>query len=265
MSIAFASVLLPVAGCPGPEPYLPPNDYDFCNKCKPGGSLASNLTNPHRYACVLTIKNPDTGISADEYRGICMEYGASDTAREEKCDDLCDALAPYCEGSHRQGSAYWCHGVGYGGSGSDESGDPPEGSGHPSGEESGFGSGSSESGYNAPPWTPPAYVTFVPTTNVYEVDADFIDYLKTDPWALLNDSTYSEETPSGIQLRGVQTGTLADVLGFEEYDVIKSINNHEPMTFVELTDVYLALEGETSFTVEVTRGTQTVVLQFEIV
>lgn len=259
LSLALASGVVPLVGCPGPEPYLPPDLGDFCQACKPGGSLATGLTNPHRYACVLRITEP--APEHDEWQGICMEDGASNSAREAKCDALCNSTS-VCLYADRKGSAYWCEGSGFGGSGSES--EDGGGGESPSGGGSEVESGSDGSN-NAPPWTPSGYVTYITSANVYEVDADFIDYLRTDPWYLLNDPTYSEETPNGIVLRDVQTGTLADALGFEENDVIKSINGHEPKTFVELTDVYLALEHQSSFTVEVTRGTHTVVLQFELV
>ncbi len=152
-------------------------------------------------------------------------------------------------------AVYWCQGEGgevrkpvcsnYGGDA--EVGD---GDGDGTGETGGAG----ETGGEDPEWNPPKVVIYDPTRDAYHIHEDFVAEIKLD-WSLLtSDRTYVASTPAGhYQLFNVAPGDLADALGLQSGDVLRSVNGHELAGLDELLEAYAALEDQAEFELTIDR------------
>lgn len=116
-------------------------------------------------------------------------------------------------------------------------------------------------------WDPGAHVS-INASGVYEVDEGFIDDLIATPAPLIDcDSGRFDFTDPGYELSSAGSGELSDVLGLQNGDVPDEINNLslDDMADVLSTFVQLYYQSETEFTLEITRGTTPVTINYEIV
>ncbi len=116
-------------------------------------------------------------------------------------------------------------------------------------------------------WDPGAYVHYDPHTNIYEVDAIFIDDLMAANLAPLgNDGARLTSTASGyLQLINVAPGDLAAELGLLSGDVLTSVNGYDLGGLEGRFDAYQALRHEAGFRLTIARGAEVHHLSYELV
>ena len=117
------------------------------------------------------------------------------------------------------------------------------------------------------PWSPSSYVTYNSTTEVYEIDEQFVQALVEDGFVQLGlDSARLDLTTSGyLKVVSLSSGDLLDELGLQTNDVLKTINGYDLNTLEDQIDAYVALKSETEFRLTIDRGGSTVTLDYEIV
>ncbi len=123
---------------------------------------------------------------------------------------------------------------------------------------------------NCANWSPGSSVSQDPTSRIYEIDQSFIDDLIADPSPLIDCDGGRFDlrlTSPGYVLADSGSGELAHVLGLQNGDIPTEING---MPLDDMDDVLAAFSqlyygGETEFTLEVTHGSSTIVLEYEIV
>ena len=112
-----------------------------------------------------------------------------------------------------------------------------------------------ETGNPSSSWDPSSNVSLNTATLHYEVNASFVAVLKDDPGLILLDSARSGlNTLGDLELDGVATGDLADLLGLQSGDVLVSVNGYSLSSLDDLADAYSALKNVTTFTLSIVRS-----------
>lgn len=124
-----------------------------------------------------------------------------------------------------------------------------------------------ETGSAGEPWNPGEHVNYDPRSEIYEIDAQFIDSLMAASWLPLgNDSARLELAASGYyQVVNVAQGDLAFELGLQSDDTLVSINGYDLGTDSARYDAYLALQNATSLLLTIDRGGVVTRLSYEFV
>lgn len=114
-------------------------------------------------------------------------------------------------------------------------------------------------------WQPSNYVEYSSNQDLYIVNRTLIDALNDDASILNNDATYVEElSAGGFEFNNVVTGTLAYELGLQDGDIPQSVNSHDVTTLEGAIAALEALRDETSLTVMIRRGSNTITLNYSI-
>lgn len=115
-------------------------------------------------------------------------------------------------------------------------------------------------------WDPSSNVSVNSTNGHYEVDDSFVAMLKDDPGLILLDSARVDLNTSGdLELGGVATGDLADVLGLQSGDVLVSVNGYSLNSLDDLAEAYFNLEDATTFTLTIMRNGVSMQLTYDVV
>ena len=120
-------------------------------------------------------------------------------------------------------------------------------------------------GANGPQWEPGSYITYNSSLDVYIIDQALVDAIKDDPTLLALDGTTLEEMTSGsFEFLNITSGSLGDLLGLQNGDVVRSVNGHTANTMEDALNAMAAIYDATSVTLKVNRGGPIVTLDYLI-
>jgi hypothetical protein len=128
-----------------------------------------------------------------------------------------------------------------------------------------------ETTWGSEPWDPASEVNYNVGTDEYEIDADFIAALVEDGFAPLSlDSARLVYSGVGgysgyYELDNVASGDLADELGLQDGDILKSVNGYELDTVDHQMQAYEALKNETDLELRIRRSSNFVTIAYKIV
>lgn len=121
-----------------------------------------------------------------------------------------------------------------------------------------------QSADTSPDWSPQKYVTYRSNTQRYEINSDFFDSVLKSPDQLLQDSARLAWHGDHFEFESIITGDLADVLGFEDGDVLAAVNGYPISTMAEAVKAFDALYGSQELTVALFRSTEPIILHYQI-
>ena len=116
-------------------------------------------------------------------------------------------------------------------------------------------------------WNPSSKVSYV--GGVYRVDATWFATLvaNTDPlWGCDDATLVPHSSGTGFEIQGASTGEFLYLIGLRNGDRPLTLNGKSLSSFADGYEAFeLYLEGVTSYTLQVTRGTSTVTLSLALV
>lgn len=121
-----------------------------------------------------------------------------------------------------------------------------------------------QSAGEADQWSPAEYVTYEPATRTHVIAKEFFAELLAEPNLLLLDDARVRWIDNRLKFETIEPGELAHVLGFENGDVVVSVNGYGLTTTSELFSAFDALHGSEAFVVEVIRNEDVVVLRYAL-
>lgn len=107
-------------------------------------------------------------------------------------------------------------------------------------------------------------MSYSSASDLYTVDADFVDDIKAYPILLANDATYFVSVTGGFEFRSVVSGSLASELGFQDNDRPLTVGGHYVRTTDEVLDALESVYASTAISVRVQRGASVVTLDYLI-
>jgi hypothetical protein len=116
-------------------------------------------------------------------------------------------------------------------------------------------------------WSPGSYVAYNSQSGVYEVEEDLVREVSNDPYLLIAcDSAYYVPVSGGYYALGfIDSTDLAHHLGFQNGDVILSVNAIDLQWPQDYLDALSAVDEETEFEISVKRNGNTISLFYEFV
>ena len=122
---------------------------------------------------------------------------------------------------------------------------------------------SSTTGYPHTPWDPGLHVHFDEVDGAYVIEQDFFEGLKDDPSPLADDSTVLRQLESG-HYQVVEVGELADALGWQAGDILRSVDSKEIGGLSAFVEAYAELADQRNFTLKLDRDGHGVVLFYRL-
>lgn len=119
-------------------------------------------------------------------------------------------------------------------------------------------------------WAPASEVTYSTLYDTYTLDWGFIATLAQDPEPLLacDDATVVALNAGGFEIQGTNAGELLYELGLRDGDLIVSLNDYDLWDYNDVSAAFVDLwfnVGESSYTLEILRGTTVLELNYELV
>ncbi len=119
-------------------------------------------------------------------------------------------------------------------------------------------------------WDPAAEVSYSAFTGIYSIDEGFVASVVSDPaplWTCDDVTVDGVAAGDGFEINDADSGELLYELGLRDGDVLVEINGMPLDTYFDAVAAYFTLwidDEETSYTLEVLRGTSTIYLNYTL-
>jgi hypothetical protein len=122
-----------------------------------------------------------------------------------------------------------------------------------------------EGGSGEPGLPDPSEVITQLSSNAWEIDAEFFDFIMNNQTLLLEDDARIEPWPwGGFYFTNVEAGSFADELGFQSGDILIQINEYYLTTFEQTLTAYENVYDLDSWEVKIQRSTNYVYLYYDL-